>query len=123
MKERIKRIIIHYCGGSQAAFASAVGITPQYANRIASGHGCGLRTVESILTAFPDVNARWLICGTGAMSINDSIEGECLAALKKIQAVIRDDSLTDEDCFEKIERIVCELEARGIDCGGRHDFG
>ena len=79
MEERIKRIISHYCGGSQAAFASAVGITPQYANRIASGHGCGLRTVEAILTAFPDVNARWLICGTGAMSINDSIEGECLA--------------------------------------------
>ena len=51
------------------------------------------------------------------------VEGECLAALKKIQAVIRDDSLTDEDCFERIEQIVCELEARGIDCGGRHDFG
>lgn len=79
MEERIKRIINHYCGGSQASFASTVGITPQYANRIASGRGCGLRTVEAILTAFPDVNARWLICGTGAMSINDSIEGECLA--------------------------------------------
>lgn len=35
----------------------------------------------------------------------------------------RDDALSDETCFAKIEAIVSLLEELGVDCGSRHDFG
>lgn len=51
------------------------------------------------------------------------VELECYQALKKIKAVIEDDSLEDRDCFMKIEKIVCAFEEMGSSGGSRHDFG
>ena len=53
----------------------------------------------------------------------ERLEHDCFAALGKIRAVLADDGLEDPECFERIERIVSELELLGLDCGGRHDFG
>lgn len=47
----------------------------------------------------------------------------CYEALRRIKAVIEDDSLEDSGCFAKIEEIVCILEQIGSDGGSRHDFG
>lgn len=47
----------------------------------------------------------------------------CYQTIAKIKAVIQDDSLSDRECFAKIEEIVCALEEIGINCGSRHDFG
>lgn len=43
-------------------------------------------------------------------------------ALLKIRDILADDTLSDENCFHRIETIVCLLEDLGIDCGARHDF-
>ena len=51
------------------------------------------------------------------------IQSESYQALQKIKAVIHDDSLTDNDCFMKIEEIICIFEASGSNDGTRHDFG
>lgn len=51
------------------------------------------------------------------------VETTCYRALEKIQAILRDDRLDDEECFLKIEEIVRVLEKLGGDVGGRHDFG
>ena len=51
------------------------------------------------------------------------LESDCVAVLARIRAVVADDSLDDPECFERIERIVCEMESLGLDCGARHDFG
>ena len=53
----------------------------------------------------------------------DIVEGKCYQALREIKAIIEDDSLTDSECFLKIEAIVCLLEELGSDGGNRHDFG
>ena len=45
------------------------------------------------------------------------------AALKKILEIIRDDTLSDEICFHKIEAIISLYEELGISTGSRHDFG
>ena len=37
--------------------------------------------------------------------------------------VIEDDSLEDDECFMKIEEIVCAFENLGSGGGNRHDFG
>ena len=50
------------------------------------------------------------------------VEGECYKALEKIKAVIHDDSLSDKDCFMRIEEIVNILESVGSNGGFRHDF-
>ncbi len=42
--------------------------------------------------------------------------------LYEISEIIRKDGYDDE-CFDKIEEIVCLFEKNNIDTGGRHDFG
>lgn len=44
-------------------------------------------------------------------------------ALRRIQAILADGSLSDPECFHRIEAIVTTLEDLGLSCGGRHDFG
>ena len=51
------------------------------------------------------------------------IQSESYQALQKIKAVITDDSLTDSECFMKIEEIIDILETLGSGGGNRHDFG
>lgn len=43
-------------------------------------------------------------------------------ALLRIRDILADDSLSDENCFHRIEAIVTLLEDLGIDCGSRRDF-
>lgn len=60
--------------------------------------------------------------------LKDSIHAErivmnaCYAALEQIRAILKDETLDDRDCFQKIEEIVCVYEQLGSDCGSRHDF-
>ncbi len=44
-------------------------------------------------------------------------------ALEEITRTVRDETLDDPQCFEKIEQIIGILEKHGIDPGFRHDFG
>jgi hypothetical protein len=63
---------------------------------------------DKICVTFPDVS--------------HIIESECYQALKKIKAVIEDDSLDDPECFMRIEEIIYAFEALGSNAGGRHDY-
>ena len=58
-----------------------------------------------------------------ALNSKEIVELAAYRALSQIQKILKDDSLTDEACFYKIEEIVRVLERLGSDCGGRHDFG
>lgn len=51
------------------------------------------------------------------------VQLQCYQTLCKIQEIVRDDTLEDAECFERIERIICEFGRIGSDGGGRHDFG
>lgn len=50
-------------------------------------------------------------------------DNECYRALAKIREVLRDDTLEDEECFMRIERIITIYEEMGSGGGTRHDFG
>lgn len=54
--------------------------------------------------------------------LSELVEMKCYEMLKEIQAIIRDDSLDDEDCFMRIEEIIGLFEENGCRCGIRHDF-
>ncbi len=45
----------------------------------------------------------------------------CYNAIESIGKILRDEKLTDENCFLKIEAIIQEFERLGIGCGIRHD--
>lgn len=50
------------------------------------------------------------------------VELACYRTLQEIKDVIENDNFEDEECFIKIEEIICALETPGIDAGNRHDF-
>ena len=54
---------------------------------------------------------------------NELVEQTCYKLLRRIRDIVRDDSLSDPECFAQIEAIVSEFEALGCGCGTRHDFG
>ena len=57
------------------------------------------------------------------LDVNRLICEKCYQALSEIKKVIEDDTLEDPECFTRIEKIVCVLEALGSNGGTRHDFG
>ena len=57
------------------------------------------------------------------LSASEILELQCCQTLRKIQEIVRDDTLEDKECFERIERIICVFEQIGSDGGVRHDFG
>ena len=59
----------------------------------------------------------------GNFDLKESIESASVAALGRIREILKDTALEDAECFKKIEAVVCEYEALGLDCGARRDFG
>lgn len=57
------------------------------------------------------------------ISVARMVEGTCYRTLKKIKAILEDDSLEDPECIIKTEEIICALEELGSGGGVRHDFG
>lgn len=49
-------------------------------------------------------------------------ELQCYITLAKIKHVLEDDTLTDRDCFQRIEEIVSIYEEMGDKIRFRHDF-
>lgn len=51
------------------------------------------------------------------------VQSKAFFTLEQIRDVVCDDSLSDPECFWKIEKIVETLEELGSNGGVRHDFG
>jgi len=73
---------------------------------------CNLLKSETLEINFPNIPA-----------MANLVELKCYEALRKIKEILEDDTLSDKECFWKIEEIVCVLEELGSDAGNRHDFG
>ena len=58
-----------------------------------------------------------------SINVTEIVEQESYKAFQKIKAVIQNDSLSDNECFMKIEEIICLFEELGSGGGNRHDFG
>ena len=68
MNNRLRKLIEFKTSGNQSEFAALMGWTPQYLSRLVLGEsGIGIRPVVALLEKFPDLNARWLLLGEGAM--------------------------------------------------------
>lgn len=67
MNNRLLEIIKYKTGGRQTEFAALLGWTPQYLTKLLKGDNFGIRPVMTVLTTFPDINARWFMLGEGDM--------------------------------------------------------
>ena len=67
MNYRLIEIIKYRTGGKQTQFASLMGWSPQYLNKLVKGVDFGLAPVLAILQKLPEINARWFLLGEGEM--------------------------------------------------------
>ena len=68
LSERLHRVREELCGGSNKEFAERLGVSPQYASALCTGHRAPRReTLERLLEVFPQVRRAWLLQGEGAM--------------------------------------------------------
>lgn len=67
MNNRLQEIIRYKTGGKQTLFAELMGWSPQYLAKLTKGENFGLQPVLAILSAFPEINARWFLFGQGSM--------------------------------------------------------
>lgn len=67
MNKRLIEIIKYRTGGKQTPFASLMGWSPQYLNKLVKGVDFGLAPVLAILQKLPEINARWFLLGEGDM--------------------------------------------------------
>ena len=67
-------------------------------------------------------NESYKVDFTNDKILKEIIENRCYKVLKQIKQVVEDEKLLEQDCFIKIEEIICKLEENGIFCD-RHDFG
>lgn len=67
MNERLLQFIQYKTGGKQAEFADMMGWSPQYLHKMLKEGGIGIRPIVALLEKFPELNARWLLLGEGAM--------------------------------------------------------
>ena len=57
------------------------------------------------------------------MKVEEMIEMKCYQALQEIKRILEDDELNDEECFDRIEKIISVFERLGGVIHDRHDFG
>ncbi len=61
---RISQIRLSFCHGSNREFSQKTGIDETTSAKICSGtRGVGVKMLEKIVLAFPEVDARWLLTG------------------------------------------------------------
>ena len=57
------------------------------------------------------------------MKVEEMMEMKCYQALQAIKRILEEDELDDEECFDRIEKIISVFEALGSGICDRHDFG
>ena len=57
------------------------------------------------------------------MKVEEMMEMKCYQALQAIKRILEEDELDDEECFDRIEKIISVFEALGSGIYDRHDFG
>lgn len=67
MNDRLLEIIRYKTGGKRGAFAELMGWSAPYLTKLLNGENFGLQPVLAILSAFPEINARWFLFGQGEM--------------------------------------------------------
>ena len=83
--ERINYIIEEFCDGNANEFSRKTGIGKSTVCRLRKGDLGGIGAyAERIALAFPRINCRWMLTGTGEPSAKEAGEGEISRKLSTI---------------------------------------
>lgn len=117
MNERLKEFIQYKTGGRQTEFCALVGWTPPYLAKLLKGVNFGLSPVMTLLSVFPELDARWLLLGTGTMlgeQAQTSVRRELLGNVAAVLDLERFMPVMSADELRRFERLVT--------VGGKPDF-
>lgn len=90
ISQRVMQVVQTKTENNQTRFSELVGLSKgQVSNIVAKKHAPGFHTLSRILKAFPDVSARWLITGDGAMNTNDNQDQNLVALLESKEEIIK----------------------------------
>lgn len=89
MKDRLQKILDYKTGGKQTPFAKMLGWTPQYLAKLLRGDNFGIQPVITLLSTFPEVNARWLLLGEGQIFSAEAYTDIRQGMYAHIQGVLR----------------------------------
>lgn len=86
MNTRLSQFIDYATRGNKADFARSLGWTPQYLSGMLKDCRIGMNPLLTLLARYPELNARWLLLGEGAMlsACGDAIKAQ-LARLLNIE--------------------------------------
>jgi len=72
IQERYKQLIDFYANSNKSAFAKKINVSPSVIENITGSRGTNpsFEVIAKTLSAFENVNARWLILGEGEMEVN-----------------------------------------------------
>ncbi len=78
MNTRLSQFIDYATGGNKAGFARSLGWTPQYLSCLLKDCRIGMSPLLALLAKYPELNARWLLLGEGAMltACSDAIKAQ-----------------------------------------------
>ena len=78
MNTRLSQFIDYATGGNKADFARTLGWSPQYLSCMLKDCRIGMSPLLALLTKYPELNARWLLLGEGAMltACSDAIKAQ-----------------------------------------------
>ena len=124
MNNRLSQFIDYATGGNKADFARSLGWTPQYLSGMLKDCRIGMNPLLTLLARYPELNARWLLLGEGAMlsACGDAIKAQ-LARLLNIeqylpvmtaeeqQRIINGNYSFDAETFAKWDALLAEKKA------------
>lgn len=88
MSERLKQIIAYKTGGHKTEFCALLGWKPPYLAKLLRGSDFGITPLRTILAAFPEVDARWFLFGTGQMLGEERMSAVRREMLEAVFAVL-----------------------------------
>lgn len=100
MNTRLSQFIDYATGGNKADFARSLGWTPQYLSGMLKDCRIGMNPLLTLLARYPELNARWLLLGEGAMlsACGDAIKAQ-LTRLLNIEQYLPVMTAEEQQCI------------------------
>lgn len=124
MNTRLSQFIDYATGGNKADFARTLGWTPQYLSGMLKDCRIGMSPLLALLAKYPELNARWLLLGEGAMltACSDAIKAQFTRLLnieqylpvmtaEEQQYIISGNCSFDDETYAKWDALLAEKKA------------
>ena len=121
MNTRLSQFIDYATGGNKADFARSLGWTPQYLSGMLKDCRIGMNPLLTLLAKYPELNARWLLLGEGAMltACGDAIKAQLTRLLnieqylpvmtaEEQQRIISGNYSFDDETYAKWDALLAE---------------